>query len=443
MKWLRIGSAGLLLFAFTACESVNDLGELDVTNQNNPDSERALSEATDIESLIAGGFAVWHLGNTGDNGDPSMPLSTTADELTVPWGNFGGQQLSSEPRVAWPNATSWRYNDMTEDPWARSYAAVSAAYDGLRAIADDDGTFAREIDIDRARALAKFVQGLGHGWLALQYDSAFILSEDIDIATEELELRPYPDVMAAALAFLDEAIAIANGGITDMESRWFSGNPYTAAEFVQLVSSHYARQAAQVARTPAERGLVNWNEIYSKADAGITADLIFDGDGGDIWFNGAMWWGNQTGNTTWARADYKTLGWTEVSLGTESGGASGYAAWLATPVAQRTEFNLDVPDRRIHPAGDPMGVGTDFQHHGPSRFPASRGTYHHSFYTHNRYGDWIASNAFDPWTYMKSTEMDMLKAEAAIREGAGGGVHVPAPPVAEPSQSTCVSAAEV
>ena len=421
MKWLRIGSAGLLLFAFTACESLNDLGELDVTNQNDPDTERALAAAGDIESLIGGAFAVWHLGTTGHNGDPSMALSTTADELTVSWGNFGGQQLSSEPRVAWPNGSSWRYSHMSEHPWYESYAAISAVYDGLRAIADDDGTLAAAFDIDRARAIAKFVQGLGHGWLALMYDSAFILTEDVDLATDELELSPYPDVMAVALGAFDEAISIANGGIGDMESSWFSGNPFTAAEFVQLVNSHYARQAAPMARTPAERAAANWHEIYSRADAGITADLMFDGDGGVIWFNGAMWWGDEPDNS-WGRADYKTIGWTEVSVGTESMGASGYAAWLATPVAQRTEFELDVFDRRIHPAGDPQGMGTDFQYYGPSPFRSARGTYHFSLYKHYRYADWVNSNAFDPWVYMKSTEMDMLKAEAALRGGAGGGV---------------------
>jgi hypothetical protein len=135
-----------------------------------------------------------------------------------------------------------------------------------------------------------------------------------------------------------------------------------------------------------------------------------------------VWYGAQSGSTTWTRADYKTIGQTEITVGTQSGGASGYAAWLATPVADRTEFDLDVFDERIHPPGDPTGKGLDFQHHGPSRFRADRGTYHFSFYMQHKYEDFPNSGGIDPWVYMNVEEMDMLKAEAAIRAGAGGGV---------------------
>ena len=191
------------------------------------------------------------------------------------------------------------------------------------------------------------------GFLSLMYDSSFILIESVDLASDVLELAPYPDVMTQALASLDEAIAIANGGIGNMQTSWFSGNAYTQAEFIQLVNSHYARMLAQVARTPAERAAANWNEIYSRADAGITADQMFDGDGADLWWPAMVWYGAQSASTTWTRADYKTVGQTEITVGTQSGGASGYAAWLATPVADRTEFDLDVFDERIHPPGDP------------------------------------------------------------------------------------------
>ena len=37
----------------------DDLTDLEVTNKNDPDRERVLSEAQDVETLISGAFLLW------------------------------------------------------------------------------------------------------------------------------------------------------------------------------------------------------------------------------------------------------------------------------------------------------------------------------------------------------------------------------------------------
>ena len=149
MRSTRIVSAAMLAFAFTACESFDELADLEVINENAPDRARAIQEAGDVESLISSSFATWYEGSYW--GNPAMALHLGADEGTMSWGNFGGQQLSSEPRVAWPNTTSWGYRAFVEAPWYSEYEALSSIYDGLLGI-ENDPTLCDEIDCDRARA---------------------------------------------------------------------------------------------------------------------------------------------------------------------------------------------------------------------------------------------------------------------------------------------------
>ncbi|MGH7556125.1 MAG: hypothetical protein ACREMQ_24240, partial [Longimicrobiales bacterium] len=66
-------------------------------------------------------------------------------------------------------------------------------------------------DTDRAQTFAKFVQGLAHAWLDLQFDQAFMFTEDIDLDPAALpEMKNYKEVMAGAVAMLDEVAQLAS-----------------------------------------------------------------------------------------------------------------------------------------------------------------------------------------------------------------------------------------
>jgi hypothetical protein len=409
--------AVLLVGGLAACENLTDLTELEVENQNNPDTERALANAADVEALIGSAFETWH---DASQQWAALMYSAVGDELSLSWGNAAIRDQSSEPRVAFNSDPSYTYAYVGySGNWQSAYGAISAVYDALRAF-DANPALGLTVDVDRARAFGKFIQGLSHGWLALSYDSAFILDETVDIETDELAYLPYPDVMAAALGYLNEAITLAQGGSWSLPSTWINGNPLSGPELAQVAHSYAARFLAQVGRSSADRAALaglapSWQTVIDHVNNGITSDLEIEGDGASLWQDRVKWGGAQVGRT-WGRADYKTIGYTDTS--------GEYAAWLATPFASRDYFEIDTPDLRIAPGPPPhtefVTVGLDFGMWGRSNHPEARGTYHWSYYGHERYKDWNESSYTTQAPIMKVAEMDMLKAEGLVRLGQGG-----------------------
>ena len=411
MKWARISSMALLAFGLAACDSLSELTELEVVNENNPERARALQEAGDVESLISSGFLITFNG-TFDYSSAALSMSAAADETSCSWGNTGLQMLSSEPRVAWPNRHSANYANVAEAPWYDQYEALSSVYDGLKAI-EADPDLCDEIDCDRARAFAKFVQGYALGWLGLQFDSAFVFDETVDLEVDVLELQGYPAVIAAAIGYLQESISLSGGGWS-LETNWMNGYAHSAATLARISHGLIARLMTQKARTPAERAAVNWGEVISHIEAGPTEDIYINGDGENNWYNDLIWYGAQSTNTTWGRADYKTIGWSELS----EGPGTGYAAWLATNVNDRNEFELHVQDLRIMPDPDSSRVaGTDFMYMGNSSFRADRGTYHFSMYLHHRWDDYTTGGYTAATPFMLYQPLQLIKAEGLIRQG--------------------------
>lgn len=409
MKWSRIGSAALLLFAFTACEGLDQLTDLDVENQNNPDRELAIATAGDVQSLISGSFLTWWRGWQGSYsgfGCPGGALATAADEVTMSWGNFGMQQLSSEPRVAWPNSPSWSYRCHVEHPWYQMYEGLSSIYDGVRAI-EDNPAFGDEINTERALAFARFMQGISHGVLAAFFDSAFVFDETVDLENDVLTLQAYPEVWAAARGYLNDAITRSQSATWSLPTTWINGNAVTGPQLAQLAHSFLARWEAQVARTPAERAAVNWGTIIGHVDNGVADDFFITADD-NLWWSAPLWWSFNP-DPTWGRADYKTIG--------PADNAGNYTTWLSTAVADRLEFEIVTDDARVTAAGDPQGAGLDFEFMGPSAFDALRGIYHFSMYRGTRYeAHSIAPTAFlSDMPLFQRVELDLLKAEGLIR----------------------------
>ncbi|MCG8604298.1 hypothetical protein MJD09_04770, partial [bacterium] len=189
--------------AFWACQ------ELDTTNFNAPDTDRALSTPEDVETLIRGSMTSFWAGITGSGMEH---LSTMADALSYSWGNFGSREMSSEPRIAYPNRTDWNYRAALEAPWDDMYAAISAASDGLRQIRQGGLVIVDAARTHRADAFGKFVQGISMGVLAGYFDQAFILDENVDLSTDVLEMADYAAVNDAAIAMLEEAANLMETG---------------------------------------------------------------------------------------------------------------------------------------------------------------------------------------------------------------------------------------
>lgn len=421
-RWMRLGSTGLLLFTFAACDSLDELQKLEVINENNPDRERVLATAGDVESLVASAFFIWHQGIL-DYGGPSVMLSTAADETTESWGNYAARDMSSEPRKAWSNSPSYGYAGVNERIWYKMYEALSAVYDGFASM-EEDAAICEEIDCERARAFGKFMQGISHGYLALHFDSAFVFDETVNLAdvasgAEELPLLPYPNVAAAAIGYLDEAISMSQNASWTLPSSWIRGNAYSGRDLARVANAFAVRFLTQVARTPAERDAVNWNAVIQRVDAGLepgmgglkgpAGDVFLDGDPTETWAHMMLYFGARSDDDTWNRADYKSIGWADQG--------TGYANWLATPVAQRNDFVLNSADARIHAPGDGLSDGLDFMYRGVSRFRVERGTYHFSMYSHIVYEDYATGDQSAPMPLVLYEEQQLYKAEGLYRTG--------------------------
>lgn len=399
MRYAKLLAVFGLAFSLGACNILDP--DLDVENTNNPDRQRALAEAGDIESLIASGFQNWFYGFS--NLYPAWPLSTAADEGTSSWGNYGMQHISSEPRVPWSNSTGYSYRGVAESPWYDLYEVISSMNDGLIAIEGGLKIGTDGADNQRAIAFAKFMQGLAHGYLALHFDRMFLFTEDMDLESTDFELTDYKSIMTEAIKMMDEAIAEMGKGTFTLPPHWIpSGATITNTELARIANSYVARMMVSVARTPEERAAVNWNEVVNRINKGITADfgIVLDNTN----------WGDNFKNYIqrfdWFRTDYKLVGQSDIS--------GAYQAWLAKPVDQRVDFDMNSLDRRVQGAGGVGANGTDFTYRRTQNHRADRGTYHFSRYHWTRYFYIRQTNiGFDP--LMTTEEMDFLKAEAYIR----------------------------
>lgn len=389
--------------AFWGCQ------ELGTVNVNSPDEERALQNPSDVESLIGGSYFTFHNALYGF-GYPDESLETAADYLTYSWGNYGSNELSHEPRAPIPNSTSWGYRGFVTRPWFDLYGVISSCNDGLRAISGG-----LEIDeLDRAKAFAKFMQGMSHAMLGVLFDQAFIFDENVNLDTDILELKPYQEVFAAGKAEMEEAISIMESSSFTLPESWIRGNAFTSAELAQLAHSLLANYMAMVPRDPAERLAVNWNEVLTHLDKGMTTDFTVLDEAGQWWHSMQSFHSNSVGaTTTWGRADYKMIG--------SSDRSNGYQTWLNLPVAQRDDFEMDTADLRIwdqtRDASGNQNPGLYFYNNGNARFNADRGTYHHSMYASHRYAAYQANNDTGPMYMLLTTQNDFLRAEALLHIG--------------------------
>ena len=406
------GLAALLLIGMAGC------ADLDVTNPNAPDAERALASSDDVESLIAGAFDSW-LGAVLHDG-PTAFISAMSFEHSAPWANFGMEYFARIPRVPTANVPGGRSVGNLTFAWTAVYRAISAVRSGFVAI--DEGTVDLGADRTlRVKAYGKFMQGLAHGTLALLYDSAFVYDETLDAELEDLALQGYGDVMTAALGYFAEAARLAGPASFTIPETWMSRD-VSSDELVELAHSLSASFRASVARTPAERAAVDWVAVGNDVNAGVTADFenvtrcfpnLFC-DGGVLFRNFPGW--NMTANWVLGMAD-------------QSG---GYQAWLGTPTIDKLAFIIQTPDLRF-PQGateteqlDNPGVRYSMNSGGTRIWSRpDRGTWRWSYYW-NTYAPFRAFTAafstFNPLPMVTVREGRLLLAEKAFRDGDMGTV---------------------
>jgi hypothetical protein len=385
--------------------------DLDVQNPNEPDRARVLSSPQDVQTLISTSYQQYF--NNAQQTNPGLPTAAMADNLTGGFFDFGVFDMTEEPRTIFDASPLNTRGLVGRAPWSRLYPVISNVNDGLGAIQGglviNTGTGGSD-QTARAQAFGKFVQGISHGYLALYYDQALIVTEDTDLEQmDPTAFQPYPEVQAAALAMLDEAIAIAQANTFTIPSSvdWINGVTVSNQDLVRIINSYYARLLAYMPRTWEERQAVDWNAVLQRIDAGITEDLAPEGLL-DVWEGNMrrLLARRRTNPSDHVRPDYIALGPADTS--------GAFQSWFAAAV--RDTFRIATPDRRIHGPNSITEPGLYFGHHRSTIWAEARGRYRWSHYYYHRDGTGDSWHV-GPQVTMSMTEMELLKAEALIRLG--------------------------
>ncbi len=388
--------------------------DLDVTNPNNPDRERVLSDPGDVESLISTSFRAYY--NNSAQTNPNIPTSAMAETLTGGFFDFSVHDLTTIPRSPWDNSPLNTRGGTARFSWDRLYTVISNVNDGLQAI---DGGLriedsAGNDSTERARAFAKFVQGISHGFLGKFADQGLIVDENTDLETlDPTGFVPWQEMVAASLEQLAEARAIAQANTFQIpgSSDWINGVPLSNQDLVRLINTFEARILAYSPRTVEERDAVDWDRVIDLLQNGIQQDF------GPTGLTGA-WENNMARLTARVRVatrpgDHVRMNYMALGPGDVSG---GFQEWFNTPPDDRRPFLMDSPDRRIQGPGGREERGSYFGYSPDNIWPAARGTYRWSHYFFHRFG------LEDTWNtgrqvMIAKAEVDLLLAEALIRRG--------------------------
>lgn len=363
---------------------------LEVANENDPDFAKVYANGKDVENVASGLFNTAFAGERSASGVEPM-LATAADHATCSWGNFGMRDMSWEPRnFAWNNLPTYSNNTQTKYSFDKWYSAIVTASNVVKALDGGTQIGANGADNDRTRAFAKFVQGLAYGNMALIFDRAHIVDETKTVESSLESASTYSQVAAAAIAYLDEAIALSNGNFT-IPAAWLgTTGDISSARFKQILNTTAARILSYAPRNKADLTKVDWNRVKSYADKGLTSDWDIVMDAGVKWYYEA--------------ADYLTYpGWGRTDM---------YVVNLMDPtMPQHWEDSSTFPHPKASTSPIDQRLLNDFEYLASNDFQGARGFYHFSCYRFARYDAQMAS-AVGPKTHIAVAENDLLKAEA-------------------------------
>jgi hypothetical protein len=436
--------------------------------------EQVLQKPELIELVVAGVFINFWGGAT--YAQPWVQLSLYGEEITtsantVPNFNRGATQpvvlweFAQEPRTKFDNSLTGT-SLFSRDPWSNFYEANAAATDLPRLIKQKnlkiiDPQTGQDNTL-RVQAFAKFIQGLSHIHLAMLFDSAAVIDDNVDLSKiPQLPFYPSTVVRDSGIKWLEEAIAIARqrSFVFPLKADlWIYNTAVSNDEMAAIANSYIARALAYSARNPAERAAVNWAKVKSSIRAGVTSpfgprgipnpliSMDYRGimsappqniaticnSGGTT--AGTNFCGNFAGTM---RVDLRLLGPADTS--------GAYQIWLQKVSQARfdtvTPFIVRTPDKRIQQPGSttPLVKPTFFKYTDivppVAIMPTERGPYYYSNY-------WSSSRASNNNTQlplegggrirrtgdlnfiqdamMLPAEMDLLLAEAEIRTGNPG-----------------------
>jgi hypothetical protein len=397
---------------------------LSVKDLNNPDVARAYSTPAGVEGLIGGLYQQMNNAWNTTNDEPAAQMMALEGFATV--ANF-----CMNVRAAVPP------NPIVNDRGNQCDAGNKADFQGFQKLARNASNLVQAMDLittagnttgspaedARDRGFALFVDAISLGNVALMYDSAAIVTNNVPSSAIP-PLSGYNDVMTAALAEIDSALATAGGANATaafpLPSSWVNGNAMSQAQWVAFVHSWKARLRAGVARTPADRAAVSWSSVIADATAGITADVgVLMGGGWNCSYDCSQM--------------YVSNGWHEMSLMilgmADTSGA--YASFIGTPFSTRdgSQLLIMTPDLRLPQGATRAAQEADTPYNGtafvPNRYFNNRNAsddfpgpgYGTSQYDHKRWLAIFKASGVGTQVQFSKGENDMLAAEGDIYAG--------------------------
>lgn len=397
------------LFGAAAVLLGSGCNDLDVVNPNNPDVARALASASDVRALAQSSVRSWYMTTVSagpDDGGDLAPYhwgSVTSDVMTGNFGNFGMRFNNLEPRIAYENSSAGGDRAVAETPWNYNYGTIGAANDVLRAL-EGGLNLGSATENDKYEQEARFSQAASYTYLAMQFDKAFVVTENdnpLDPAFAP-QLIPYAGVRDSTLRMWETLIAKSAASshtyaITDLP---LLDGALTSARLNRIANSMAAMLLAYTPRTPAQSASVDWVKVAALADKGIGTgsagapfDVVVQGDATNWWSYIAAYGEEES----WMRVDHRVINRMNPAVPPKYDG---------TVPAQGTS-----PDARYT---------SDFAYFPPPIGDPARGIWMQSVFYHKRYEDHADSqpNRYaTPVPYMLAAESDLIRAEALIRSG--------------------------
>lgn len=385
MKKLKFINTLLVTAPFLILSSCMEFDTgLEVENLESPNDETLNFDPSAIEATAAGLYQNFYMANSSYDA-LGLATNTAADVSTCSWGNAGMRDISSEPRVAFNNSTSYSYAGITSILFNAYYSVLSDA-NTVMAQVEEGADFSNPALVE---TIAKFSQALAIGYNSLFFDRVWLSDESGTL--NEGESVDHKSGMEFALQKLDEAIAIANSNSFSVPDSWFPGNSMTNIELAQVMNSYGARMLAMNARNSAENSATNWNRVLTYANAGITTDFEILND-----------------DTTWYDAFKYYLviqGWARIDL---------YVINLMDP---NTPDYWPTGQVTIPPSTSADARLTlDYEYLDSQNFRPERGEYHYSSYRYSRYDEYLSVPTIATPEIYKA-EVDLYKAEAQLQLG--------------------------
>ncbi len=372
--------------------------DLVVENLNDPDRFRANSDPAALEGLGAGAFSTYFATMHATNVTALFPHMATEMTSTTNVGGFFGESQIPRPPHANPVTAPALSTTGAREHWAALLRVVALADDVLR-LTDPGLATPLRIIIDgvdhtpRSRAFGKLMQGMAWGAMANVYDQVIVVKPDEEIPQNPTDaIVPADEALAIAIASIDEAIAIAQAndfvipGVNSAgggEGRWFgSPDDISTARFIQIANTVVARLLVTHARTPAERELVNWNEVLARTNAGLQSEDLTQQLSTTnfslmlgIHQNDAT---SQGGCTTCSRWDNRLIGHGDIS--------GEYQTWIALDPQDQGRIFIVSPDRRLQGPEGNTALGSYTRHTNTlGAHPVGRPSYYHSRYQWRRH----------------------------------------------------------